>query len=232
MKKIQPENKGRRRFLTDLGVVATGATLATSVQAAQPGENDRQAFVPAHHDIDTWFDKAGVMHRVFVDSATTLGGGTALNYVSNIFLGHGDAYHGQDQDFAIIVCFRHQSTPFGYNDAMWEKYGEQLSAYMNFRDTANDNAIWRQNPMNLERGDFWNRGNTLSMISGRGVSFAVCSKATRTISGIIARSVGSTEEAIFQELSANNIPHSRFVPAGVIAVTRSQEYGYSLLYAG
>ena len=25
---------------------------------------------------------------------------------------------------AMIICFRHASTPFGYNNAMWKKYGE------------------------------------------------------------------------------------------------------------
>jgi hypothetical protein len=28
------------------------------------------------------------------------------------------------------------------------------------------------------------------------------------------------------------LPHSRFVSAGVVAVTRAQEHGYTLIYAG
>ena len=39
-------------------------------------------------------------------------------------------------------------------------------------------------------------------------------------------------DAIYKTMAANLIANARFVPAGVIAVTRSQEYGYSLLYAG
>jgi len=38
--------------------------------------------------------------------------------------------------------------------------------------------------------------------------------------------------AVFEELKDSVIPNSRFVSAGVIATTRAQEYGYSLLYAG
>ena len=35
-----------------------------------------------------------------------------------------------------------------------------------------------------------------------------------------------------EDLSTNLIPNSRLVSAGVMAVTRAQEHGYSLLYAG
>ena len=42
---------------------------------------------------------------------------------------------------------------------------------------------------------------------------------------------GEAADDIYQELVANAIPNGRFVAAGVVAATRSQEYGYSLLYA-
>ena len=41
-----------------------------------------------------------------------------------------------------------------------------------------------------------------------------------------------TADEIYQELSTSLIPNSRLVAAGVMAVTRAQEYGYSLLDAG
>lgn len=37
---------------------------------------------------------------------------------------------------------------------------------------------------------------------------------------------------MLKDLTANTIPNSRFVAAGVVAVTRSQEHGYALVYAG
>jgi hypothetical protein len=48
---------------------------------------------------------------------------------------------------------------------------------------------------------------------------------------MLAGATGGDSGAIFNELMANNIPNSRFVPAGVLTATRSQEYGYSLLYS-
>ncbi len=221
-------SNGRRRFLTGIGVVATGATVAATAQAAQNSQG--RNFVPTRHEEDSWMDANSASHRVFLDSSTTSGGVTALNYANNILLGHAEGYGGSDSDYSIIVCFRHQSTPFGYNDAIWEKYGESLSAFMGFNDPRTD-APFMTNPVGMERSDLSNRGNTIDKLIERGIGYAVCNKATRSVSGFLARASGGSAEDIYQELIANNIPNSRFVPAGVVAATRSQEYGYSLIYA-
>ena len=65
----------------------------------------------------------------------------------------------------------------------------------------------------------------------QGVQFAICNRATRRWSMALAAATGASQEDVYAELIANGIPNSRFVPAGVVAVTRAQEYGYSLLYA-
>lgn len=224
--------EGRRRFLTSMGVVATGASLAAASAQAAQSSTDTQRFVPARHPGDAWLEQPGVNHRAFIDSASTLGGATALHYANNILMVHAEAYEGSDSDYALVVCFRHQSTPFGYNDVIWAKYGEHLSAFMNLKDARNNGEPFRQNPMSLNRPDLGNRGNTLDAMSARGVSFAICNRATLNISGFLARNTDGNAQAIYQELLANNIANSRFIPVGVLTVTRSQEYGYSLLYAG
>ena len=86
--------------------------------------------------------------------------------------------------------------------------------------------------MTIEQAAYGNRGVTLAALVEHGVQFAVCNKATQAVAGMLARSGQNSAEAIYQELISNNIPNSRFVPAGVLAATRSQEYGYSFLYAG
>jgi len=219
----------RRRFLTGVGVVATGATLAASASAQQSRQGS--GFVPARHDLDTWMDEMSGIHRAFVDSASGAGGANALNYANNILLGHREDYGGSDSDYALIVCFRHSATPFGYNDAMWEKYGEFLSRVTATSAPGSDEPM-RVNPMNVDRASWGNRGNTIDKMHAQGVRFAVCKKATRSLSSSLARSTGRTEDEIFEELTSNGVIGSHFVAAGVIAATRSQEYGYSLLSAG
>ncbi|MFK7863650.1 MAG: hypothetical protein AB8B95_05405 [Pseudohongiellaceae bacterium] len=221
------KNAGRRRFLSGMGVVATGATLAASANAA---DNQSSNFKPERHAPDAWLDVPS-KHRAYVDSATANGGITALNYANNILFAHAEDYDGLESDYSLIVCFRHQSTPLGYNDAMWAKYGESFAQTLNLKDPQTG-EIFKSNPVNQARRDMANRGNTIDSMVARGVRFAICNKATRAFAGRLASLTGSSVEEVFQELKANNIPNSRFVAAGVIATTRSQEYGYSLLYAG
>lgn len=222
----------RRRFLTGMGLVATGATLAATARAAEHHDQHHgsSTFTPARHELDAWMDQLGSTHRAFVDSSTGRGGADALNYANNILLGHRDVYGGSDTDYGLIVCFRHMSTPLGYNEAMWEKYGQNLSRFTGFTAPGSDTPL-SVNPMNIEQDAYGNRGNTLNALAGRGVQFAICSKATQAVAGMLARSTNQPVEEVFQELTSNAIPNGRFVPAGVLAATRSQEYGYSFLFA-
>ena len=50
--------------------------------------------------------------------------------------------------------------------------------------------------------------------------------------GMGAEAVGSTPDAIYDELVANTVTNGHMVAAGVIATTRAQEYGYTVLVAG
>jgi hypothetical protein len=60
---------------------------------------------------------------------------------------------------------------------------------------------------------------------------AICEMATHGLAGSIAADTGGTEDAVYRELVANAIPNARMVAAGVLAVNRAQEYGYTLLTA-
>ena len=223
--------QGRRRFLTGVGLAAASATVASTAQAASSSNAAHNAFAPARHDEDAWLDANTASHRVFIDTSNSSGGATALNYASNIMVGQTEAYEdGAESDIATVICFRHGATPFGYNDAMWAKYGEQFSQMLNLKDR-NTDGPFKINPLNQNEQDFGNRGNTIDSLIARGVSYCICRKATRSFSGRLARATGGDAEAINAELLANNIPNSRYVPAGVLATTRSQEYGYTLLYS-
>jgi len=63
-----------------------------------------------------------------------------------------------------------------------------------------------------------------------GVDFYGVSNWPRTLESIPAW-WGSGRDAIYKELVASILPGSRMVSAGVVAVTRAQEYGYSLIYS-
>jgi len=220
----------RRSLMTGIGAAVPALALTPAVARAQ---NSAEGFRPARHELDAWMDALPGKHRVFIDSATPAGGAEAVLYANNLYAANQGAYSIDASDLAIVVCFRHFSTVFAYNDAMWAKYGEQLSNLVGFTDPKTD-----QHPTaNLMDDDSYgltlpNFGNTITAQVERGAQFAVCMAATRFFSGFIAEAHGETAEAVYEELVANAIPNSHFVFAGVVATTRAQEYGYSLLYAG
>lgn len=225
--------QGRRRWLLgSIGAVAAGAAVVSAASNAAQATAPTTGFTPARHALDAWMGEMLGVHRAFLDTSTTNGGITALNYAHNLLLVQVDDYGGTESDYALVVCYRHQSTPLGYNDAMWAKYSEAFSTFMGLTDSRTEKPF-TVNPLDIPgRADFASRGHTLSEMAGRGVRYAVCNRATHSVSGFVARATGGNADAIYAELAANLIADARMVPAGVTAATRSQEYGFSLLYAG
>jgi len=224
----------RRSITAGIGVAVAGlivggaAAHAQSAAAQQSGSN----FRPARHRLDAWFDELPGTHRVFIDSGSAEGGGEALGYANNLYIARDSAYAGEPADFAIVVCFRHLSTPFGYNDAVWAKYGEIFDSLIKYPDPTTG-AAPKINLMNsANHKTLSNRGVTIDALAAKGTQFAVCNMATQFIAGAVARQTNGKADEIHDELVRNAVPNSRMVSAGVVALTRAQEYGYSLLVSG
>jgi len=220
----------RRSLITGMGAAATGLALAAAAPAAaQQAATD---FRPRRHEEDAWLDELGRHHRVFIDSARPEGGMEAVHYADNILNAHKSAYDGADEDYGMIVCFRRFSTPLGYNDAVWEKYGAAIGNRLKFVDPQTGEPF-KANPLNLEgRRDLPSMGARIDTMAERGVRFAICRNATRGISMMLAGATGGSADDIFRELTSSGVANSRFIPAGVMMTTRAQEYGYTLLYSG
>ena len=220
----------RRALITGMGVAATGLAIGASGPAA--AQQSRAGFEPQRYDEDAWMDELGRHHRVFIDSARPEGGMEAVHYADGILRSHKNDYRGEYEDYGVIVCFRRFSTPLGYNDAIWKKYGALFSGRLNLPGPKSG-EVFEVNPLNIEgRRDLPSMGATIDEMAGRGVRFAICRNATNGMSRMLAQATGGSPEEIFKELTASGITNSRFVPAGVMAAARAQEYGYSLLYSG
>jgi intracellular sulfur oxidation DsrE/DsrF family protein len=74
----------------------------------------------------------------------------------------------------------------------------------------------------------WSRSNDPLK---RGMHLAVCQMATRRYAGTIAQAVGGTSDEIYREITSNLLPNAHMVPAGIVAVSRAQEYGYTFVPA-
>jgi len=223
----------RRSFLTrfSAGMTAFAASLIGGAAVAQAQAPAAGHFQPARHEQDDWLDQLPGKHRVVFDTTTPDRLGDGLAFANNFLRTSRSDYKLQNNDMAVLIIVRHRATGLGYNDKMWEKYGKQLSARAEFVDPKTKEPP-KSNIFNAAEYDkvLPNRGNTLDNLLKQGAQFGVCSVATRGVAGAIAEATGQKTDDVFNELAANLIsPQARLVPAGIIAVNRAQERGYSLV---
>jgi intracellular sulfur oxidation DsrE/DsrF family protein len=222
----------RRSFLTRLGagvtVLGSGLAAGTSVANAQSAGASR----PARHAQDDWMDKLPGKHRLVFDTTTPAGFGVAVAYANNFLTADKDGYGLTDQDHGIIIVARHFATPFAYNDAMWAKYAKAMPPFVVI-----DDPKTKQRPaINLFNVgtyglDLPNLGTTIPDVVKRGVHFAVCQMATKFFAGMLAPATGGTADAVYNEIVANLVGNSHMVAAGIVAVNRAQERGYTMATA-
>lgn len=224
----------RRSFLSrlGLGVTALGATLGSSTLAAQaPAAGGR--WQPARHAQDDWLDQLPGQHRFVFDTTTPDGFGGALLYANNFFLANQSGYNLGTADLAVVIVVRHNSTQFGYNDAIWGKYGTVIADRSNTKDPQTKQApkvnIYNSTAL---AGGLPSLGTTLDSLIKKGVHLAVCQMATRRFAGAIAQATGGTADAVYNELVANLVGNAHMVPAGIVAVSRAQERGYTFANVG
>lgn len=167
-------------------------------------------------------DAAG-KHRVIFDVTSAAGVGDVFRFVSNTYTGNKNGYGLDPADLAVIVILRHSATAFGYADAVWAKHGPALVQATRYTVPAGGDAP-RGNPFSSgSRGSF-------DDILKRGVRIGVCDTASHGLAGRLAGS--GDADATYKDMVANMLPSSRLVPAGVVAIARAQEYGYSVIHVG
>lgn len=234
MKHDRPETLARRSFLSRIaaGAGAFGAAFGGATIAQAQSAPAASGFQPARHAEDDWLDQTTAKHRFFYDNTTTGGFGEALFFARNYFVANASGYKLADADLAQVICMRHDSTSFAFTDAMWVKYGAALSERASHFVDPKTKAVPTINVFLVGGyGDGLKNGNvTIDQMAKRGVRFAVCSMATRAAAQLAAQKTGGNVDAIFKELTENLIPNARMVPAGIVAVNRAQERGYSVAY--
>jgi intracellular sulfur oxidation DsrE/DsrF family protein len=206
--------KERRAIMASLGAVAAAGALGARSAAAQAASD---SFTPMLHPQDDWMSAMRGKHRIVLDVTTPDGVPDAIRFAGNLLAGHKNGWGVEELDVAVLVCFRHQATPFGYTDAIWSKYGKTIDPKATPPPAANP----------------YNSGEPaqLAALAKRGVQFMVCGTASRGLAGRIA-GPGGDVEAILKEMGANLIPSARIVPAGVVAVVHAQERRFALVSVG
>ena len=221
----------RRSLLAGFGAAAAALVLGSRRARAQT-TTPATAFQPERHPEDAWMDALPGKHRTVIDCAGATSAGTGIFYANNIFTANRSGYRLADSDVAVIVILRHQATTYAYSDAIWAKYGSVLAGMLQISDPETKEAP-TVNPLNArEYGSITTSAGVLATaVAGRGVHFGICDMATNRIAGVIANAVGSSRQEIYEELVSGLLPNGHMVAAGVVAINRAQEYGYSMLTA-
>jgi hypothetical protein len=220
---------GAAAFAAAFAAGASAAEAQAPASAAQPA-SPAPSWLPARHAEDDWFE-VPAKHRIFFDTNGPHGFGEALFVVNNTFTANRAGYGLSDADVAVVICARHESTPFAYTDAMWAKYTSALAERSGFTDPKTKQPA----TINVFQASGYgttlaNQGVLLDAMLKRGARLAVCSLATRATASLIARQTGGNVNDIFKELTEHLVPNAHMVPAGIVAVNRAQERGYSFAY--
>jgi intracellular sulfur oxidation DsrE/DsrF family protein len=211
MIKSTVETLARRSFLSRLGI-AVPLVAGTQTGAAAPDGQYRAA----RHAQDDWFDQIPGKHRCFWDTTTTEELDRAILFCNNYIEQSKESYGLDSKEHALIIGVRYQAAAFAFTHAMWEKYSVSLSNWAKFVD-----------PKTSQPPTVNARQTQMNALAKLGVHFSVCDRASHNISRSIARRVDGKADEIYAQLIANRVDNPHQVPAGIIAINRAQEHGYT-----
>ncbi len=221
MARMTDNSKGPVARRAMLAGIAAGAALfgfgASKAEAQAPAPP--QGFQPARHAKDDWFDEVPGRHRFFLDTVSAAGAGEAILFAKNFFKANKSGYDLEPSDLAVVICLRHHATPLAFNDTIWAKYGPAFAEAIKL-DTGG--KIPLANPHAAGFAD----------LVSRGVHFAICDMATHHFAEVVAGKTNPTPEAVYEEMVGAAHPRAHFAPAGIVAVNRAQERGYTFAYVG
>jgi intracellular sulfur oxidation DsrE/DsrF family protein len=219
MKPNETPETERRSFLSRLNWGAAVAALAFGARAAaQDKAQAKMPFEPARYAKDEWMDEIPGKHRIVFDTTSDPAMGDALQFATNYLAASRSDYGLQNSDMAVIVVARHRATAYAYNNALWAKYGEVLGPQTEVKGPAQSNPRW-------------SGGFGVESLIKSGLHFAVCGFATARLAGSIAQATGAKREDIIAEINANLVPNAHMTAAGIVALSRAQEHGYTVVKA-
>ena len=214
----------RRSFVSR--VAAAGAALVAvwlpsraGAQRAQSGADSGRTSKPlVRHEQDTWLDALTGMHRQVYDVVTPAGG-IGIAFARNFLTANVDGYGLTDKDVSVVVSLRHSGIAFAFADSLWTKY--RFGETFEIQDPGSRAPV-AGNP----------HAALITSLQKRGVVFTVCGMALRRRASEAAQRTSASADTVREEWRAGLLPGVVEVVAGVIAVNRAQERGFSYVYAG
>lgn len=227
----------RRSFLARFPALTLLQAPAASLRAA--AGQARAAWQAARHTQDDWFDDNAAKHRVIFDTWNPEHFPDAMLFAGNTFETNKSDYDIPNDQLTVVVCCRHRTTPFAFNDAMWAKYG--LGEYSQVKDasgkwythnvfnklTPQDGHLVIQAIQSPPIPELVPLLPALSIanLQQMGTKFLLCNNAFGAFClDLQARGKGKADE-MGKDMLANTLPGVTLVPAMVIAIEKAQAAG-------
>lgn len=224
-----PSPLPRRGFLARLAAGAAGAAaLATGLPAAARALPPLRRARPIG-DPDHWLDALTGKHRQIYDVLSPDKASEGAAFARNFLNANNDGYGLADAEINAVVSFRHMAFAMGLDDAMWSKYA--LGELLGWNDPGTKAPAVR-NTIAGSADDTRKQSASLAALQARGAVFTVCGMAMSAFAGRAAERAGAAHDAVVADFRAHFVPGAVEVVAGVVAVNRAQERGFSYVYVG
>jgi hypothetical protein len=224
----------RRAFLGKVAggaaVLAAGSMVPADLRAMAP---TLRPHAPGDWDM-SWVDRITGEHRQVFD-CPEINEATALHQMRVWLGGFNEVYHTTDADMHGVLVVRHKAIPMVVNDSIWARY--KLGKLSESADPASGKPAERNPFLNANgaEGDkhtlLWPDGGVDTLMK-RGQTVLACNMALRHMSGLAAEKAKVEAKEVYTEMRANLLPGVILMPSGIFAVTRAQEAGCRLMYAG
>lgn len=225
-----------RRAVIAGGALIAGSGALASGALARPTDAATAPWAPTAEAQDAWLDKPGTRHRLVFDTSVASAAESALYYADSFYEANKSDYGIAPEALGVVIILRHFSTPFAFNDAVWQKYGALLVKQLKLEGDKAERAL-KGNPLltspTPNKPDKPDKGSvTLTSLHAKGARYAVCALATKGMAGLVAKQTGQSADAVEKELHAAVVPGGVFMASGIVALNRAQEHGYAFAYVG
>ena len=220
----------RRTFLAATSLSATGFVTPADLGAQEAQGAAARREIPRYAQ-DAWFDTLPGKHRLFLDATEIAAAAEALGFAWNFLRTSQTGYNLKDADQAVVVCLRHNATELAFSNALWQKYDMLRHLKYKHPDTGKP----------VKGGNVFRSGSlhpksmsdpfTVDGLARRGVHFAICGVAARSLASQIAgpKATRDQVEDVMDELVAALPANAHLMASGILAAQRAGEYGYTVL---
>jgi intracellular sulfur oxidation DsrE/DsrF family protein len=209
----------RRKFI---GQFAAAAASIAAISAFSP-LSARAGAIRSDDSIadgDAWMKPLKGKHRQIFHAVKAES--TPMLMAKNYLDAYQESFHAREGEVNAVIGFHGAALVFGFQDAIWDKYGMGKSSEVNDPSTKAP----------ATRNVFATGGDlAIDTLQKRGVVFLMCNTALRLRTRAMSQSLGVPYDTLYAELAGSRIPGVILVPALVVALNRAQERGFTYVRA-